>query len=332
MSWRSVAFAIVSTLELATLGLGTLALAVVPALAEQSSAGEKLWAEIGKLSWQAGPSEGKVAGKATLPVPKGHVFLPAAGTDKFLALMKNLPRPNSYTLAPENLQWFSIFDFEATGYVRDDDKLDPDAILEGLKAGNVRGNEERKSRGLPPAYLEGWFITPHYDLQSRQLEWATKVRSTSGDIIVNYKIRLLSRSGVMNAILVCEPATLEADIRAFKTILTGFSFDAGERYAEFRTGDKVAEYGLTGLIVSGAAATAKPGLFNTFGKFVIIIIASLGALALGFFGWIFHFTRKATIASSRKKKEVYRSPRTHGPSAQTTTAPSPTDEPKDGRT
>jgi uncharacterized membrane-anchored protein len=296
MSWRSLAFAIVSTLELATLGLrtlglgtlglgplglGPLGLAVVPALAEQSSAEEKLWAEIGKLSWQAGPSEGKVAGKATLPIPKGHLFLPAAGTDKFLALMKNLPRPNSYTLAPENLQWFSIFDFEQTGYVRDDETLDPDAILEGLKAENVRGNEERKSRGLPPVYLEGWFITPHYDLQSKQLEWATKVRSTSGDIIVNYKIRLLSRSGVMNAILVCEPATLEADIRAFKTILIGFSFDAGERYAEFRAGDKIAEYGLTGLIVGGAAAAAKP-----FGKVAIVIIASLGALALGFFGWI----------------------------------------------
>lgn len=320
MSCRALAFAIVSTLGLA----------VAPALAEQSSAEEKLWAEIGKLSWQAGPSEGKVAGKATLPIPKGHFFLPAAGTDKFLALMKNLPRPNGHTLAPENLQWFSIFDFEETGYVRDDETLDPDAILEGLKAENLRGNEERKSRGLPPVYLEGWFITPHYDLQSRQLEWATKVRSTSGDIIVNYKIRLLSRSGVMNAILVCEPATLEADIRAFKTILTGFSFDAGERYAEFRTGDKVAEYGLTELIVGGAAA-AKPGLFNTFGKVAIVIVAGLGALALAFFGWISRFTRKATITSSGK--EVYRAPRAHGLSAQTTTAPRRADdELKDGRT
>ena len=137
----------------------------------------------------------------------------------------------------------------------------------------------------------------------------------------------------MNAILVCEPATLEADIRAFKTILTGFSFDAGERYAEFRTGDKVAEYGLTELIIRGAAATAKPGLFDTFSKFAVIIIASLGALALGFLGWIFHFTRKATIASSRKKNEAYRAPQTHGPSAQTTTEPRPADdEPRDGRT
>ena len=284
MSCRSLAFAIVSTIGLA----------VVPALAEQSEQ-DKLWAELGKLSWQAGPSEGKVAGKASLSVPKGHYFLPAGETNKFLTLMKNLPRPNSFTLAPENLQWFSIFDFEETGYVRDDEKLDPGAILEGLKEGNARGNEERKSRGLPPIYLEGWFVSPHYDLETKRLEWATKLRSANGDIVVNYKIRMLSRSGVMNVILVSEPTALENDIRAFKTALTGFSFDAGERYSEYRTGDKIAEYGLTGLIVGGAAAAAaKTGLFKVLGKFAIVIIAGLGTLALGFFRWLFRFTRKAS--------------------------------------
>ena len=55
-------------------------LAVTTALAEQSSGEEQLWAEIGKLSWQAGPSDGKIAGKASLAVPKGYYFLPAADT------------------------------------------------------------------------------------------------------------------------------------------------------------------------------------------------------------------------------------------------------------
>lgn len=111
---------------------------------------------------------------------------------------------------------------------------------------------------------------------------------------VNYKIRMLSRSGVMNAILVSEPATLDNDIRAFKTALTGFSFDAGERYSEYRTGDKIAEYGLTGLIVGGAAAAAaKTGLFKVLGKFAVVIFVGLGALALGAFRWLLRFTRKA---------------------------------------
>jgi uncharacterized membrane-anchored protein len=269
--------------------------AAVAASAQQSSGEAKLWAEIGKLSWQAGPSDGKIAGKASLAVPKGYYFLPAADTNKFLTLMNNLPRQDSYTFAPENLEWFSIFDFEAIGYVRDDEKLDPDAILESLKEGNLRGNEERQKRGLPAIYLEGWFVAPHYDLQTKRLEWATKLRSVNGEIVVNYKIRMLSRSGVMNAILVSAPATLDNDIRAFKTTLTGFSFDAGERYSEYRTGDKIAEYGLTGLIVGGAAAAAaKTGLFKVLGKFAIVIFAGLGALGLGALRWLLRFTRKAT--------------------------------------
>jgi len=284
MYFRFLALIIVSVVTLAS-----------AAPAQEPSGQEKLWAEIGKLSWQAGPAEGKIAGKASVTVPKGYYFLPAADTSKFLTLMNNLPRQDSYTLAPESLDWFSIFDFEAIGYVRDDEKLDPDAILESLKEGNLRGNEERKKRGLPTLILEGWFVAPHYDLQTQRLEWATKLRSASGDIVVNYKIRMLSRSGVMNAILVSAPATLDNDIRAFKATLTGFSFDAGERYSEYRTGDKIAEYGLTGLILGGAAAAAaKTGLFKVVGKFAFVIVAGLGAAGLGALRWLLRFTRKAT--------------------------------------
>src|SRR5215470_1785339 len=126
--------------------IAVLGLAGVPAVAEQTSADQAFWKELEKLSWQAGPSEGKIAGKASITIPNGHWFLSAADTSKFLTLLGNLPRQNSYTFAPEHLEWFAVFDFAPTGYVRDDEKLDPDAILQGLKEGNERGNEERKSR------------------------------------------------------------------------------------------------------------------------------------------------------------------------------------------
>jgi hypothetical protein len=98
---------------------------------------------------------------------------------------------------------------------------------------------------------------------------------------VNYNIRLLGRAGVMNAVLVSDPTALENDIRAFKTTLAGFSFDPGERYSEYRAGDKIAEYGLTGLIVGGAAAAAaKTGAFKFLGKFAMIIISAIGFWAV----------------------------------------------------
>ena len=80
---------------------------------------------------------------------------------------------------------------------------------------------------------------------------------------VNYTSRLLGRSGVMSAVLVSSPQTLAEDMQAFNRALAGYDFVAGEKYAEFKSGDRIAEYGLGALVLGGAAAAAaKAGLFK----------------------------------------------------------------------
>src|SRR5439155_11534320 len=150
----------------------------------------------------------------------------------------------NFTFAPSDLAWFSVFSFDSSGYVQDDEKIDPDELLDILKKSNIAGNEERKRRGLGTLILEGWYVTPHYDVQTKRLEWGTRLRNESGAVTINYTIRLLGRTGVMSAILVSDPTSLDKDIRSFKTALAGFDFNAGQKYSEYRTGDKVAEYGL----------------------------------------------------------------------------------------
>lgn len=254
---------------------------LTPAAAQQDSR-RTIGQEIARLNWQIGPAVGKLGDKASIDLTSGYGFLNATGTSRFLSLMENLPSPNSYTVAPKNLNWFAIFHFSDTGYIKDDEKIDADAVLKTLKANNARGNEERKRRGYPPLYLEDWFIRPHYDEQTKRLEWATRLRAENGKISVNYSIRLLGRAGVMNAILVTNPNSLTGDVRDFKSVLTGYNFDSGQRYSEFRTGDKIAAYGLTGLIVGGAAAVAaKTGLFKLVGKFFVYIFGGIVVLAGG---------------------------------------------------
>jgi uncharacterized membrane-anchored protein len=194
------------------------------------------------------------------------------------------------TFAPSDLTWFSVF-FESSGYVQDDEKIDPDSLLEILKKNNVAGNEERKKRGLETLVLEGWYVAPHYDIQTKRLEWGTKLRPESGGITVNYTIRLLGRSGVMSVILVSNPTSLDNDVKSFKAALAGFDFNTGEKYSEFRSGDKVAEYGLAALIVGGAAAAAaKSGAFKFLGKFISIGI--IGGLAAAWAAARAFFSRK----------------------------------------
>jgi uncharacterized membrane-anchored protein len=51
-------------------------------------------------------------------------------------------------------------------------------------------------------------------------------------------------------------------------LLQNYSFNEGEKYSEFRSGDKIAEYGLSALIVGGAAAAAvKTGAFKGLATF-----------------------------------------------------------------
>jgi len=123
--------------------------ASVPSMGQEPEEQGSVGTQIRNLGWKAGPSDGKIAGRATITIPANYVFLGAADTSKFLTLMRNLPRTDSYTFAPQDLSWFSIFDFEDTGYIKDDEKIDADAVLQSLKEGTTRNNEERKRRGFP---------------------------------------------------------------------------------------------------------------------------------------------------------------------------------------
>ena len=61
-----------------------------------------------------------------------------------------------------------------------------------------------------------------------------------------------------------------------KGILTGFRFREGQRYAEWRSGDKVAQYGLGALVVGGGTAVAaKTGLLAKLWKPILAVIVAI---------------------------------------------------------
>jgi len=237
--------------------------------------------ELQKLAWQRAPGEGAIGAKARIRIPEGYAFLDERNTRRFLELMGNPPRDGHYLVAPANLDWFAVFSFDPVGYVKDDEKIDAAELLDSLKKGDAPGNEERKRLGMAPIYTDGWHVPPHYDSGTKRLEWGMRLRDENGGIHVNYTSRLLGRSGVMSAVLVSSPQTLNDDMKAFNGALAGYQFVAGEQYAEFKQGDRIAEYGLAALVVGGAAAAAaKAGLFKSLGKFLWVII---GGAAMG--GW-----------------------------------------------
>src|SRR5690606_12825734 len=116
------------------------------------------------------------------------------------------------------------------------------------------------------------------------LEWAIKLQASDGSQVVNYKTKLLGRRGVMDVVLVCDESQLATVVPEYQKLLTGFSFKKEESYAAFEKGDKIAEYGITGLIVGGGLlVAAKSGLLSKIFKPLIIGLVAVGAFVKRFF-------------------------------------------------
>lgn len=236
-----------------------------------------------ELNWTVGPTEVPVGSHATLAVPDGFMFLDPQENSKFQELIENPTNGRESLIAPVDLRWFGLFDFEDIGFVKDDEEIDAADLLESVKAGTEAGNEERRNRGWAELKITGWRFEPRYDAETQRLEWA--IAAVSNNLpVVNFNTRLLGRRGVTAATLVADPESLDAAVSEFKQVLTGFSYNEGDTYADVQEGDKMAEYGLAALIAGGGAAiAAKSGLLKSLWK----ILAAAGIAVAAWFGKIF---------------------------------------------
>lgn len=233
-----------------------------------------------KLGWTR-QGKGLLGDKAEIIIPQGYRFTDGSRTRQMMELFGN---PSSERevgmLTTEGLGPWIIFEFDDSGYVKDDEKdqINADEMLSKLRESQKSSNEYRREHGMHELEILGWAVPPRYNEKTHNLEWATHLRSIdTGTMSVNYNTRLLGRKGVMEVTLVCRPSEMDRMIAEQEKILNGFNYIQGERYAEFREGDKVAQYGLTALIAgTGAFAAVKTGLFGKLG----VIIAKLGKAAI----------------------------------------------------
>ena len=255
------------------------------------------------IPWVVGPATGQLGGEAQVGVPAGCIFTGEDGVRQFMELTENpvggnelgaiYCEPGSESGASD---WFVVFSYSPSGYVRDDerDQLDADAILESIRQGTDAANEERRRRGWGALSIAGWVSRPHYDVSTNNLTWALTALGDDGSETVNYSVRLLGREGVMNVDLVASPDQLASLTTTFDGILAGFDYLPGHRYAEWKAGDRIASYGLTALVAGGAGAVAaKTGLLAKMWK---LILAAVVAVLAGLKGLWARLTGRGSAA------------------------------------
>jgi len=243
-----------------------------------------------KVNWVVGPKTVDLGQVAQLSLPEGYVFLNAADTRTLQEAVGNVPDGKEVGLvapASDDENWYVVFDYAQVGYIKDDekDKIDADAILKGISQGTEEANKVRAEKGASAIHVVGWQQPPQYDESTHNLTWAIIGQDDEGGRVVNFNVRLLGRKGVVSATLVEDEAKIVAARPHLDRILSAFSYKPGSRYAEFRSGDKMAEYGLAALVAGGAGAVAaKTGLLAVLfkvlakgGKAIVLLVA--GAVA-----------------------------------------------------
>jgi uncharacterized membrane-anchored protein len=243
-------------------------------------------------NWQLGPKPLSLGHEVQLQLPEGYVFLGMPDADRFLK--KNGSFDNEGVLGvvmsrDEKQSWGIILDYQEAGYVKDDEKLDPGAILKSIREGTEEGNKERVKNGFPALSVGDWTESPHYDHATHRLVWALPATSTTGTTI-NYNTRVLGRRGYVSLNLLSGAERIAVEKSNAATLLAATTFKNGARYEDFdKKTDKVAEYGLMGLILGGAGIAAvkvaKVGLLAGLFKFLIagwkIVVAFFIAMGAG---------------------------------------------------
>jgi uncharacterized membrane-anchored protein len=231
---------------------------------------------------------------ATINVPEGFAYLGSKDAQFVLCDLWGNPKDESTLgmLVPKAMSvvdrdsWAIIYKYEEEGHVKDDDaeSIKYDELLLQMQKETTAGSGERIRNGYQPIELVGWAQAPFYDKKSHKLHWAKELKFGTDSInTLNYNIRMLGRKGVLVMNIVSSMDNMKTVKENIDKILASTNFNESNRYENFDSGsDKVAEYGIGGLIAGGillkTGILAKLGflLLKTW-KFIAIGAAGLVA-------------------------------------------------------
>ncbi len=253
-------------------------------LAARSHADSRAQSAGDTIDWLGGPFTASLIDIATIKIPEGFLFADPANAARFLQTQQErLSGTEIAIVRPyrEEVDWYIVLEFDAIGYVSEQStsELDPDTTLQQLREINDEENRQRIEKGWAPARIVQWEQTPTYHPDTHHLQWALRVER-NGVTDINVNTRILGRHGIVLVNLVVSPEDAQQATRACNQLIESIQFNTGQRYAEFRSGDKIAHYGLTALITGTAAAAAlKAGLMRRLLAPLLLAFAGLIAAA-----------------------------------------------------
>jgi uncharacterized membrane-anchored protein len=246
------------------------------------------------VNWIAGPKEASLGTLADIKVPQGYRLTDEAGARVLLGRMKN-PVPDGLIgiLVPDSGKWWMVLTFSDTGYVKGADKehMDPVAILQAVQKRSMMENNGRAEQGMASIVSVNWERPPVYDAERHSLEWAFRAETKSSKA-VNDTMLLLGRRGVL-AVIVVQPYDASSDLVPLQQLIKNITFKEGQRYADYESGDKIADVNLSQLIINDKHQAGSGDLMaSSRGGIVVWIYSSLAGCGVMAGGMLLYKKRR----------------------------------------
>jgi uncharacterized membrane-anchored protein len=266
---------------------GFLCFATTPSLAEQAPYPKDETArraELDAMNWLSGPSGYEVeTSHSTMKAPESSAVLLGKDAQRYEFLINGVEFPNTEMVIYDPASEVEIsVEFHREGFVKDDDwsEVDADDFLKQLIEGQRESNKRRSANGQEAFDVIGWLERPSYDpvkhVAHYVLELGTAQRHWLNAVAVK-----LGREGYHQFTWVGDteqykhggPAVLAAT-------LDSHSYAEGYRYVDVKSGDKVAAYGIAGLVAAVAGVKLGKGLLAGALAFLAIAGKKLAILAV----------------------------------------------------
>jgi uncharacterized membrane-anchored protein len=212
--------------------------------------------------------------------------------ERFGWLVSGVEFPGTEALMSYDAQDAAVvyYEWRDEGYISDSDwsDVDADELLDQYKESTAASNEERAKNGFEPMEVVGWLQPPEYDATSRTVTYAMELKDTDSHWANAVALRL-GRTGYTQFTWAGSIGLLQNSgnhPELLTTALDTHAFDEGYRYSDFQEGDKVAAYGIAGLVATALGLKFGKGLiaviiaFLIAGKKIIIPAVVLGIAAI----------------------------------------------------
>lgn len=232
-----------------------------PAAAEQwtyPQSEEELRAAYEALLWdvEAGRYD-LAASSSAIELRQGDYLLRGVDAERYEFLVNGIEFPETEAVitnadGTERV----VFEYHEAGHITDDDwsELDADALLEEIRVGTEKANEQRVANGLVSLAVIGWLERPRFDAGRKIAFWALMLKEGESEIINATALRL-SRHGYHKLIWVGDAELYNGTPGILQAALDGHEYDVGYRYADYVDGDKLAGFGIASLVAASAGGS-----------------------------------------------------------------------------